>query len=208
MVNQTLLELIFREPIEDFVVLDVGCGQGALTFAIAGRAKHVIGIDISGNAIIEARKHAKENTTFHVMDADEADYSSLGAVDMVVSHLCMSDEIVENSFKALPPGSVLAFACFHSKHLIEGGRQSRFSYSEEEMSYLLVKTGFTVEYLEVETEKVEFKDRVEAMEILGKRTVERWRIDRRLRVFLEYIESRGRHITMSTLVGKARKTKE
>jgi SAM-dependent methyltransferase len=204
-VNDTLLRLIFKEPIEHFTVLDVGCGSGALTFAVAKRAKQVFGIDISKEAIEEAERNATDNTSFFVMDADSSDYTTLGGIDMVVSHLCMSDNIIENGYKALPKKGVFAFACFHREHLIEGGRRSRFSYTKDEMAKVLKETGFVVEYLEVEKRKIPFQSKDEAIEILGEKTVERWRKDGRLEHILDYIKEGGRHLTKSILVGKARK---
>ncbi|OQX53418.1 MAG: hypothetical protein B5M53_06965 [Candidatus Cloacimonas sp. 4484_209] len=35
----------------EWTVLDVGCGNGALTYDLAGKAKRVIGIDINSNNI-------------------------------------------------------------------------------------------------------------------------------------------------------------
>ncbi len=176
-VNETLVKLIFEEPIEDYTILDVGCGSGALTFTLAKRAKRVIGIDISKDAIEEAKKIAGEkgysNTSFYVMDADRESYKKLGGIDMVVSHLCMSNDIVRNSFNALPMEGVFAFACFHADHLIEGGRRSRFSYTKDEMKKILVDTGFVIEYLEVEKEKIPFKDFIEAEKILGPKRVKK-----------------------------------
>ncbi len=204
-VNKTLIRLIFEEPLEEYVVLDVGCGAGALSFLIADRAKRVIGIDISEEAVDLARKNSRANTEFFIMDADRSDYRELGRIDMVVSHLFMSKEMIERGHLALPRGGPLAFACFHSEHLIEGGRRSRFSYTEDEMRALLKATGFETEYLEVERTTLPFNTREDAIEILGKRKTEVWRVDGRLDNLLSYIESGGRSLTKSTLVGKAKK---
>ncbi len=204
-VNETLVKLIFQEPVKDYIVLDVGCGSGALSFIVAEKAGEVIGIDISKDAIAEARHRSKGNTSFFVVDADKADYTMFGEIDMIVSHLCMSDRIIENSRKVLPTGRVFAFACFHAKHLIEGGRRSRFSYTENEMRQILEKNGLTVEYLEVESSEIPFKDMDEAIEIIGGKNIQRWQNDGRLLSLQKYIERGGRHLTKSILVGKVRK---
>jgi SAM-dependent methyltransferase len=204
-VNKTLIELIFQEPLEDNVVLDVGCGAGALTFIVAQRAGKVIGIDISKVAIETAKKKSVDNTSFFVMDADSSDYTSLGKIDCVISHLCMSNEIIKGSHTALPKNGPFIFAGFHSDHLIEGGRRSRFSYTEEEMKNVLEETGFKIEYLGVETTEQLFQNKGEAIEILGEKTMERWEKDGRIKHFMNYVERGGRHLTKSILVGKARK---
>jgi SAM-dependent methyltransferase len=204
-VNQTLVDLIFNEPLEKMALLDVGCGSGALSFIAAKRANKVIGIDISVAAIEYARKNSVENTSFFVMDADREDYSKLGNIDAVISNLCMSDEIIRRSFSALPGEGAFIFACFHSYHLIEGGRRSRFSYSEEEMRDVLERTGFTVEYLVVEAIGLPFRVAGEALEILGEKTRARWEKDGRLKNLFNYIDGGGRSLTKSILVGKARK---
>jgi SAM-dependent methyltransferase len=198
-VNKTLIELIFQEPLEDRIILDVGCGAGALTFIVAKRAGKVIGIDISVEAIETAKKRSADN------NADSSDYSKLGKIDMVVSHLCMSNEIIKRTYAALPKNGSFIFACFHSDHLIEGGRRSRFSYTEGEMKKVLEETGFKVEYLAVETTKLPFQNKGEAIEILGEKTIERWERDSRLKHLMNHVERGGRHLTKSILVGKARK---
>jgi SAM-dependent methyltransferase len=204
-INETLVKLIFEEPVEDYTVLDVGCGDGALSFIVAEKAGKVIGIDISKEAVAEAGQRSIGNTSFFVVDANRADYTVLGEFDMIVSHLCMSDRIIENSGRALPVGGVFAFACFHANHLIEGGRRSRFSYTEGEMRQVLEKTGFTVEYLEVESSEAPFRSIDEAVEIIGEKNIRRWRKDGRFQSLQNFIEGGGRSLTKSILVGKARK---
>lgn len=204
-VNQTLIDLIFEEPVGGYVVLDLGCGDGALSFIVAKKAGKVIGIDVSGVAIEAAKRKAMDNTLFVVMDAEKEGYARLGRIDMVVSHLYMSDEAVKRAYRVLPHGGAFAFACFHADHLIEGGRRSRFSYTEGEMKSVLEKTGFKVEYLKAEKTKIGFKDKGEALKALGNKTVERWRWDGRLQHLSAYIEGGGRSLTKSILVGKARK---
>ncbi|MFQ5888123.1 MAG: class I SAM-dependent methyltransferase [Candidatus Hydrothermarchaeales archaeon] len=208
-INTTLLDLIRDELIAQFCLLDVGCGSGALTFALAPDSRYVIGIDISRDRIEEAQRYAIakniKNVSFHVKDAYTTDYRSLGSIDMVVSHLCMSDEIVSRSYQALQNGHPFAFACFHSENLKELGRRSRFSYTKSEIKKLLLETGFKIEYLEVEKEKIEFRSRKEALDYFNDRTKIRWQRDGRWSTFLSFLDEGGRSITKSRLVVKARK---
>src|SRR5262249_31010984 len=55
-------------------VLEYGCGTGSLAFDLAGRAKHVIGIDISDVAIrkagMSAKRRGMKNVEFRVDNAE------------------------------------------------------------------------------------------------------------------------------------------
>jgi len=208
-VNATLLDLIRAEPIGSFCLLDVGCGSGALSFALAPSSKHVIGIDILADRIGEAKRYAAANSvtnvSFVVGDAYITDYKSLGSIDMVISNLCMSDEIVKRSYEALDVGRPFAFVCFHSENLKELGRRSRFSYSESGMRRLLLDVGFKVEYLGVETKRVEFGSKREALDYFDDSTKAWLHSDGRLGAFLSYLDGGGRSVTRSRLVVKARR---
>ena len=47
-------------------VLDIGCGDGALTSRLSGDSREVVGLDISGEAIKLAKRFKRENLTFSV----------------------------------------------------------------------------------------------------------------------------------------------
>ncbi|MFF7870577.1 class I SAM-dependent methyltransferase [Streptomyces qaidamensis] len=94
---QELLDEMFR-PIEELLVdavaaehagrvLDVGCGTGGVTRAVARRAGHCVGVDISGPMIETARAHAeREGVPASFIQADAQEYAfEPGAFDAVVS---------------------------------------------------------------------------------------------------------------------------
>lgn len=55
---------------ESDTVLDIGCGNGALSYDIAGKAKTVTGIDIEDKNIKEAiKRHSRPNLKYIVGDA-------------------------------------------------------------------------------------------------------------------------------------------
>lgn len=51
-------------------VLDIGCGNGALTSQLSKDSREVIGLDISTKAIKLAKKHERRNLTFSVHDIE------------------------------------------------------------------------------------------------------------------------------------------
>ena len=93
-------------------VLDVGCGPGALTLAIARRAGSVTGVDLSHRVLELARRRAEGiGVTFTVADAETDDLGE-DAYDLVVSHfgtMFFADPVAAfaNLRRALRPGGRL-----------------------------------------------------------------------------------------------------
>jgi 2-polyprenyl-3-methyl-5-hydroxy-6-metoxy-1,4-benzoquinol methylase len=55
---------------ENDTVLDIGCGNGALTYDVAGKAKKVVGIDLNEkNSTIAKNRYSKENIEYIIGDA-------------------------------------------------------------------------------------------------------------------------------------------
>src|SRR3990172_13303630 len=115
--SATLLRLIREEPLHDSTILDVGCGSGRLTFALAKAGGRIIGIDRSNEAIERARQRAAalrlDHVTFHCLDAEVINYRDLGPISFVVANLCMSDGILRRAAAAPSPGPLLALARLH-----------------------------------------------------------------------------------------------
>jgi 2-polyprenyl-3-methyl-5-hydroxy-6-metoxy-1,4-benzoquinol methylase len=55
---------------ENDTVLDIVCGNGALTYDVAGKAKKVVGIDLNEkNSTIAKNRYSKENIEYIIGDA-------------------------------------------------------------------------------------------------------------------------------------------
>ncbi len=198
--------MLIEEKLEDKLVLDVGCGSGRLTFALATYAKKVVGIDISEASIEKAKSIAgekrTENVEFQVADAEAIEYNEFlgGDIDVVTANLCMSSEIIIKSSKALKKGGPFAFVCFQSDQLKEIGG-SGFSFDEDEMRRLLETSGFIVEHFDVEKWTLDLPEK----EIIEKEyrnypwAVRRW--DK----LMSYFEKGGRTLSQGRLLVKARK---
>src|SRR3954451_2195127 len=52
-------------------VLDVGCGTGALAYAVAERVREVVGIDNDAAVVAVARRSAPANVRFEVADGEQ-----------------------------------------------------------------------------------------------------------------------------------------
>ncbi len=158
--------------VADRVVLDVGCGAGAMTLAAAAAAERVVGVDLSQPLVELARRRARAatigNAEFVIADAQIHDFG-VGTFDLLISQfgLMFFDDPVRaftNIRRALGAGGRAAFVCWQtlranewlmvigdavSRHVEfpEFGGQARgpgmFALSEpEEITTLLRAAGF------------------------------------------------------------------
>ncbi len=105
--------------IKDKIVLDIGCGYGAMTIKIAENgAKKVLGIDVSERMIEKGNKvNHHEKIAYKVLSAENLD--SLGEkFDVVVSCLAIHyienfDELFVNIFNALNTNGEFVFSMEH-----------------------------------------------------------------------------------------------
>ena len=209
--SDTLLRLIREDRLRERTILDIGCGSGRLTFALAEEADRMIGIDRSNEAIERAGNRAAvlrlDRVAFHCLDAEAIDYRSLGPINLVVANLCMSDEIIRRAAAALSPGHVIAFAAFHRDQWKESGKISRYAYGEAQLEAALSEAGFEPVYLGVEQEVVSLGSPDEAMEYLDAAGLTgKWKTDGRWQGFLAYLQGGGRELTIrARVIVKARR---
>ncbi|MEX2220817.1 MAG: methyltransferase domain-containing protein [Candidatus Rokuibacteriota bacterium] len=206
-VSARFLDLLAREPLDRSRVLDVGCGAGRLSLALAVAAKRVVGLDREGHLLEEARRRAAAaglaNVEFHEADVEAVSYERWKP-DLVTAHLCASDAIIERAALALPPGACLAMVSFHVDQWKETGKVSRFAYDEDRMRAALESRDFRVETLEVEREVRRF-DSVEEGLAAAVGLEDRWKADGRWFRYIAFLESGGRTLTRSHLLVKARR---
>ncbi len=206
-VSPRFLDLLAREPLADLRVLDVGCGSGRLTLAMAPAARLVTGLDRDAGALDEARRRAAAAGRAHG-EFPEADVESVSyepwRPELVTAHLCASDAIVERAAAALGRGRCLAMVAFHVDQWKETGRVSRFAYDETRMRTALETVGFAVEALEVEQQVQRFGSVEEGL-AAAVGLEDRWRVDGRWFRYIAFLEGGGRTLTRSHLLVKARR---
>lgn len=206
-VSARFLDLLAAEPLARSRVLDVGCGSGRLSLALAPAAKWVVGLDRDAALTAEASRRASSaglaNVEFHAADVEREAYEPWRP-DLVTAHLCASDAIIERAGRALPPGSCLAMVCFHVDQWQETGKVSRFAYDEPRMRLVLEERGFCVEALDVDREVRRFSSVEEGL-AAAVGLEEKWRADGRWFRYIAFLESGGRTLTRSHLIVKARR---
>ena len=206
-VSPRFLDLLAREPLAELGVLDVGCGSGRLTLAMAPAARFVTGLDRDAGALDEARRRAAAaglaNVEFHEADVESVSYEPWRP-ELVTAHLCASDAIVGRAAAALGRGRCLAMVAFHVDQWKETGRVSRFAYDETRMRTALETAGFAVEALEVERQVQRFGSVEEGL-AAAVGLEDRWRVDGRWFRYIAFLEGGGRTLTRSHLLVRARR---
>lgn len=93
--NPFLRHMAQALPLEPSMrTLDIGCGSGIYSMALAPYVQEAVGVDISPNMIQYARERSQalglSNTAFHCLDWSEADIGQLGftrGFDVVFAHM-------------------------------------------------------------------------------------------------------------------------
>ncbi|MDD4889523.1 MAG: class I SAM-dependent methyltransferase [Phycisphaerae bacterium] len=72
-------------PLTNRTVLDYGCGNGRFSRLLRDRGAHVIGVDISSQAIDEARRKHAERINYYLINSGDLSQVPLRAIDVAVS---------------------------------------------------------------------------------------------------------------------------
>ncbi|MBL0901150.1 MAG: class I SAM-dependent methyltransferase, partial [Reyranella sp.] len=115
-INRDVLALAAVQPGER--VLDVGCGTGDTTAALAKTAGSVLGVDISEPLVAAAKAKDIANSAFLVADAATQAFEP-GSFDLVFSRfgvMFFADPVAAfaNLHRALKPSGRLAFVCWRT----------------------------------------------------------------------------------------------
>jgi SAM-dependent methyltransferase len=113
----------------DFCVLDVGCGDGAITVGLAEKVGRVVGVDVSDEEFGEARsyavEHRIENIELRVGDVYSLEFPD-GHFDACLCHSMLETLVhplkgLAEIRRTLKPGAILGVACVEYGGLVLAG---------------------------------------------------------------------------------------
>ncbi len=130
--------------------LDLACGTGSTTLALARRGFHVTGLDLSASMLaLAARKARHESMRVDFLQADMRDFTLPGEVMLVVTfqdglNYLLDEEDLQQTVKSvnsvLNPGGLFIFDINRIEKLPRPGEE--ISFLESEDFTLIYKTSF------------------------------------------------------------------
>ena len=143
-------------------VLEIGCGAGRITRALAELFGEVYAVDVSGEMVEQARHSLRQTPNAHVFQNNGADLQVLGDVELdfafsfIVFQHIPSRDVIENYLRdvhrLLRPGALFKFQ-------VQGGDLSAAAtpdtpdtwlgvhFSEADARAMAARTGFEARYL-------------------------------------------------------------
>ena len=207
-----LVDQVRHEDFRGKLVLDAGTGEGRLAFVAASGGAHVVGVDLDRVRLMHARAYAGvrdiRSVEFVWGDVEKTPYHEFarGAIDAVISNLCVSPEMVWHASRAMRPGGMLIFCCHHGDHWKETRRGSRWAFYEDTMRDLLEENRFVVDYMGIDTTVAQFETLHEVELFLRDATTRRWVEDGRWEELSDSFARGEKHLTLSYLIVKATRT--
>lgn len=115
-------------------VLDLACGQGVFSRALAERGAQVVGVDASERLVQMARRRSDANIQYHVGDARKLDFLPDGSFDAIGCLLALQniepmEPVLAECGRLLKPGGRVVFVINHPCFRVP--RQSGWGWDEE-----------------------------------------------------------------------------
>jgi SAM-dependent methyltransferase len=166
----------------DLRACDVGCGTGALAYALAPHVAAVVGIDAAGPAVEAARAGAPANCTFEIGDATSLPFASddfsLGGCLRVLHHVARPDRVVSELARVTRAGGTVLIvdqlgspdpnqaAAVHAFERARDRSHERL-LTDVEIRALLDANGLVLRHAEITTESRELEPYLDLVGLEG-----------------------------------------
>jgi ubiquinone/menaquinone biosynthesis C-methylase UbiE len=119
--SRDILLKVLPDNLSGLDVLDVGCGEGIVTRALATRGAHVVGVDPTQALIAHARATERAHppgATYRLDDGTTLETVAEASMDVVTASLSLNnipdlDAALQSIRRVLRPGGLLAFTVPH-----------------------------------------------------------------------------------------------
>ncbi|SET61952.1 Methyltransferase domain-containing protein [Oceanobacillus limi] len=143
----TFTESILQQfGIKDAHIADLGCGTGEITYRLASKGYHMVGVDYSADMLaIAEQKVSKLNLPIHWLNQDLKDLHGLDQMDAAISYCDVMNYITETDeleavfhhvANSLKPGGLFIFDVHSLHHVQDNLINQTFADVTEEASYI------------------------------------------------------------------------
>jgi len=159
--DESIKSKIFEMGILDksFTVMDIGCGDGYISRAVARSVRKVIAVDISREMLRELEKKAKESGIENIRTVESdgqdipVDDDSIDIIfaSMYLHHIEEPDIAVKEISRLLKPGGIAFLADFHEHNNMELKEKMHDlwpGFKTETIKKLFRKNGFKIIHVE------------------------------------------------------------
>lgn len=110
-----VLQDYYSHSLDDFTILEIGCGPGEVTNYLSDYVRVIVGIDINKDFILYANLDSRiRNGYYYVMDATKMNFSDslfdIAICSQVLEHVDNPNKLMQETYRVLKPKGICYLA--------------------------------------------------------------------------------------------------